>query len=82
MKLFLKVVFIYALFATLIALLLGIYKVFELSILAGVFFTGIYVFSIASIVMFIFKFLEQLKEKIQPLIKKLEKLKKWFKWLK
>lgn len=82
MKLFFKVVSIYAIFATLIALLLGIYKVFELSILAGVFFTGIYVFSIASIVICIFKFLDQLKEKIQPLIKKLEKLKKWFKWLK
>lgn len=81
MKTFFKAMLIYALFATLIAILLGIYKIFEFSLLAGLFFTGLYIGSIAGITALMMKFLDSLKEKIEPLIKKLEKLKKWFKWL-
>lgn len=82
MKLLFKTTLIYALIFTIAGILLGIYKIFELSLFAGIFFTGIYIASIVAIVLLLMKFLDQLKEKIQPFIKKLEKLKKWLKWLK
>lgn len=82
MKLLFKTTLVYALIFSIIGILLGIYKIFELSLFAGIFLTGIYVASIVAVVLLLMKFLDQLKEKIQPLIKKLEKLKKWFKWLK
>lgn len=82
MKTFFKAILIYALFATLIAILLGIYQLFQFSILLGTFFLGLYAGSITGICVLAMKFLDNLKEKINPIIKKLEKLKKWFKWLK
>lgn len=82
MKLLFKVTLIYACIFSIIGILLGIYKVFELSMFAGFFLTGIYIASIVAIVLLLIKFLDQLKEKIQPFIKKLEKFKKCFKWLK
>lgn len=78
MRLFFKIVSIYTLIATMFAILLGIYNVFAYSMLVGFFFVGLYIFAIVSVVICLIKFVDQLKEKIKPIIKFLEKFSKWF----
>lgn len=74
MKILFKISLLYTVLFSIIGLLLGIYKLFELSYLVGLFGTLVYVASIVIVVTLLARYIDSISSKLKPIIKLLKKL--------